>query len=1762
MTTLQSIARNIEALNELNNSINEQCSPRQEVINKYVGFGNIKEILMDPYDNSIWDKKESLQQGILNIHVLVKAIVGEEAFENTLNHIQSSTLTSYYTDKSIVTAITETFSQLSLNTNTKFNVLDPSSGSGAFIRPMINDNAFDSITSFEKDILTALLQKNSIQSSKLQTYSAPLEHITQIPFTAKNTYNLILSNIPFGKYRVFDSEFNKMPNNSIEYKSLDTIHGYFFMKSISLLEKDGYLAFITSTGIADSNSNELLRREILKKCELVTALRLPNHVFDEAGTKVVSDLIILKKRAKTLASLNDLTSKEIKFISTSTIEFQGKNIIEQSINNYFLEDGKPNNKILGEFDSGYFFDKEIITIKSNNTIDQISDLIKEDLSATILANTVPTIEQPKQAAAKAPIDLFSPQLSLFDDIDTVITNQVYHPQKNNTVVPLQDIIIPYELIQIHNLREGNIYVHEEIVGTLEFTNIGAKLVPLRSTINKDKAILAFKILRDYKALTNLLIEDPSSEKRETLHQELSNNYNSYVIRFNNFHHRSNIDILHLDTEGFKLKGLEVQNTDLTIRKSDVLTGRIFEIISKEITLEDAVHASLNVHGKIDIPYIAQRTKFIDEEVIAQGIAEGLIFINPITNLNYDPKGSYVPLEEATYSFVAKDELISGPIRFKVEELKAHKDQLKILDEQNYNNTMLLLNNADIPYLSITEIDCKLGEAWIPKEHYNGFASELFNTHISIRKNESNSSYSLSSKGSSYEINNTYAVRCKNGRTFTGDDLLIFAMHGASPRITYTVDYGDGSKKTFLDREAMSSVQMKLQQINHQWSDYIHNNPAIGKELEHLYNNTQNLHVERIYDGSHLQFPGLQTFTPYAHQKNGTWQMLLQNGGLIDHEVGAGKTLLMACQTMEMKRLGVANKTIIVALKANTLDIYADFKKAYPESNVLYPTDADYTPAKRLQFFQKIQNNNWDAIIMTHDQFGQIPQSREIQLQILNDEIENLKLDLEEHENQTGAKRDRRTMKGLQVRIENKTASIQALSESLEKDPNLLTFDKMGIDHIIVDESQMFKNLEYTTRHSRVAGLGSPEGSARALNMLMAIRTIQDKHQADKGITFCSGTPISNSLIELYLLKKYLRPTELKDREMKNFDSWARTYAEISRDFEIGVTNEIKPKERFRTFQKVPELARWYRSFTNVANQDNLNIDKPSLNINLVDIKSTSYQAEISQQLIRAVQTDDFSYFGESFTKEQLSAKMLIATNISSKIAMDVRLIDSNAVKEDGSKLNEVAANINRLYLHSDEVKGTQLVFCDTATPKGKSIDEHRFNLYTELKRILVNDYNIPEKEIEFIHYHDTKPAKKALFKKVNDGEVRIVLGSTEKMGVGVNMQQRVIAMHHLDIPWRPSDISQRNGRGERQGNIIAKSHYNNKVENYIYATTNTLDAYKYFIVDLKQKFINQIKQSNITQRTFDEGELDDGAMSPAAFIAQLSGKKELLDKIKIDKQIQELELKRTVLKQEYFSIQNQIKSAEKNIPTIKQKTHTFKEDIEYRKTSFQTEKELSYIIQTKNGTITKKEDVSRYLLSTLTSNMDHKSIGKIGEFQLMHNPYIDVFSKKRINQVYLKSEKTDNEYVYGNGNLSLDIAGNIYRYPYDCVKGLETQIEKQDSFLNNLEIETDKNKVRITQIDSTIYDKDIEQLYEKLHLLELIIEQGNNDANKELSYKETLENFVNTNNMQRIKPFYDQLNIDDKPIFITVIENDASLTPIQKKEYIELIQPKVNNISM
>ena len=603
-------------------------------------------------------------------------------------------------------------------------------------------------------------------------------------------------------------------------------------------------------------------------------------------------------------------------------------------------------------------------------------------------------------------------------------------------------------------------------------------------------------------------------------------------------------------------------------------------------------------------------------------------------------------------------------------------------------------------------------------------------------------------------------------------------------------------------------------------------------------------------------------------------------------IGTGKTLIMCMAAHEMKRLGMAHKPMIIGLKANVAEIAATYQTAYPHARILYASEKDFSTKNRVSFFNNIKNNDYDCVIMSHDQFGKIPQSPELQRQILQAELDTVEENLEVIRTQ-GKDVSRGMLKGLEKRKQNLEVKLQKIAYSIEqRTDDVVDFRMMGIDHLFVDESHQFKNLMFNTRHDRVAGLGNSEGSQKALNMLFAIRTIQERTGRDLGATFLSGTTISNSLTELYLLFKYLRPKELERQDIRCFDAWAAIFAKKTTDFEFNVTNNIVQKERFRYFIKVPELAAFYNEITDYRTAEAVGVDRPQKNEILHNIPPTPEQEDFIQKLMEFAKTGDATILGRlPLSETEEKAKMLIATDYARKMALDMRMIDPTCEDHPDNKASHCAKMIADYYKRYDNHKGTQFVFSDLGTYR-----PGEFNVYSEIKRKLIEDYGIPSSEIRFIQECKNERARKAVIAAMNEGSVRVLFGSTSMLGTGVNAQKRCVAIHHLDTPWRPSDLAQRDGRGVRAGNEIAKLYADNKVDVIIYAVEKSLDSYKFNLLHCKQTFISQLKSGALGARTIDEGAMDEkSGMNFSEYMAILSGNTDLLDKAKLEKKIASLE---------------------------------------------------------------------------------------------------------------------------------------------------------------------------------------------------------------------------------------------------------------------------------
>ncbi len=1021
--------------------------------------------------------------------------------------------------------------------------------------------------------------------------------------------------------------------------------------------------------------------------------------------------------------------------------------------------------------------------------------------------------------------------------------------------------------------------------------------PLELSAQQQKRASLYIEIRDtYHHL--YLNEAETLQENPALRRMLNRLYDDFTERFGKLNDPKNLDLIKMDAGGREILSLERYRGGKAV-KADIF-GRPVAFNTREIThadnARDALAASLNKHGTVNLEYMASLRGGTEESLLEE--LKGRVYFNPLVG-----------------GYEVADKFIAGNVISKADEVQTFIDNHP--GHEAAKESLTALQEAIPKPIDFDELDFNFGERWIPTGIYAAYASYLFETDVKVTYAASRDEFSLHNRSHNANITEKYGVRSEN-RLFDGIALMRHALHDTTPNITKTVIKDDKEVKV-PDGQAIQLANSKIEEMRNGFSDWLREqSPEFKDRLSMLYNRTFNCFARPEYDGSHQAFPGLDLKALgiddlYKSQKDAVWMLKTNGGGICDHEVGAGKTLVMCCGAMEMKRLGLVNKPMIIALKANVHEIAQTFCTAYPNAKVLYPGKEDFTPAKRASIFNEMKNNNWDAVILTHEQFGMIPQSPEIQRDILQRELDSVEENLEVLRNQ-GREVSNYMLKGCQKRQANLEARLKGIAHQIEtRKDDAVDFRLMGIDHLFVDESHKFKNLTFNTRHDRVAGLGNSDGSQRALNMLFAVRTIQDRTGKDLGATFLSGTTISNSLTELYLLFKYLRPKELERQGINTFDAWAAIYARKTKDYEFSVTNQIVQKERFRYFIKVPELAAFYSEITDFRTAKDIGIDRPEKNEILHNIPPTPDQQEFIQKLMVFAKTGDATILGrEPLTESEDKARMLIATDYARKMSLDMRLIDPQKYDDHiDNKASHAAAVIAGYYNTYTAQKGTQFVFSDLGTYKPDS-----WNPYSEIKNKLITHYGIPASEIRFIQEAGTEKSRKAMIKDMNEGKIRVLFGSTEMLGTGVNAQKRCVAVHHLDAPWRPSDLEQRDGRAIRRGNEAARLHAGNKVDVVIYAVEKSLDAYKFGLLHNKQLFINQLKNNNMGSRTIDEGSMDEkSGMNFSEYVAILSGNTELLEKSRLEKKITALESERRAFMQGKSSTRFKLAEIMKSVET-------------------------------------------------------------------------------------------------------------------------------------------------------------------------------------------------------------------------------------------------------
>ena len=1477
---LKSLVANVEAIAtamKVRIDDRQATDEEKEVLSRYSGFGGIKDVLNIGTEHTVSD---DVAEPIRKLQDLIGAYpyYDDAMRQAVINSIKSSVLTAFYTPKFLVDAVTRqihaTFKDNCLQMST---CLEPSAGIGGFLPvSMPGTRSY----AFEKDCLTGLIL--SLLYDEATTVTAGFETIAD-QHLEHESFDVIASNIPFGNFRVFDAEMWK--KGGMYEQSAKTIHNYFFVKAMELLNEGGLLAFVAPRGIADTPGNKFVREYLVNHADLITALRLPDTLFMQtSGIEVGSDLLIFQKHSRKAT----LSLREKMFLQVSKEKVDTAGTMTDYANKIFTlpktalaTDSRIALNQFGKYVRKYQW------LGDGNAMSQyLSALLKYDFDRYFR----------KALFANHGQDNTPVQMSLFGEPQTVKGIRAYTEDMETW------------------MKNGAMVVFEGQVGTLRFrkssryTETAVDFVPVdEGKVNTDRAADYFPIRKVYFELSGR--EREEQKECSELRKQLNTLYDAFIAKWGFFHDNDNKEFILLDSLGTEVFTIEMQ-VGRDIFKADVMREPVaFKKIDTAVTLSpvEALASSLNFYGKVDMGYMAQATNKEEEEIIEA--LQGEIFYNP-ANGEWEHKGKF----------------LSGNIIAKQEETLSFLPNLAGKEKEWAEASAKALENTIPEPIPYEELDINMGERWIDTKLYADFASDLFGVGADVMYFDVNDTYLIRLQGYSPVAYNTYSVR-----NYNGEDLFVHALHDTVPEITKE-EYRNGSKIRVPDEEAMQEAAAKIQEIRDRFNRWLDDEPLeVRDELVRTYNERFNCYVRPHYDGSAQTFPGLSfELFPYKElypsQKDAIWMIKQNGGGICWHEVGTGKTMIMCVAAYEMKRLGLVQKPLIIGLKANVHEIADTFRKAYPTAKVLYPGKEDFTPANRKEVFSKIKNNNWDCIILTHDQFSKIPQSEETMYDIFSEELADVERSLEVLEQSTMRYRSGRMQKGLETRKQNLEAKLAELQMKIDlRKDDTIDFRSMGIDHIFVDECHCYKNLMFQTRHTRVAGIGNAQGSQRAMNLLFAIRDIQRRTGKDLGATFLSGTVVVNALTELYVMFKYLRPRELKRQQVSCFDAWAAIFTKKAADYELNVTGTIKRKERFRTYIKVPELAMFLREITDYRTADMINLDVPDKNVRFLSHAPTIQQEEMIGRLVAFAHSGQWEDLGLDIPQPDNldKAKMLVATNVARKMSLDMRLLGDKFTDDPNNKASICARTIYDYYVSSNANRGTQFVFSDLATYK-----PNEWNIYSDIKDKLVA-MGIPADEIQFIQYAKTERARKKLFADMNSGRVRVLFGSTSMLGTGVNAQERAVAVHHLEIPWRPADMEQRNGRAVRKGNTV-KLWGNNTVDVVIYGTEKTLDAYKFNLLKTKQMFINQINNGTIAVRRIDEDAMDeDNGMNFAEFVALLSGNTDLLEKTKLDNKIMQLEKEQAIFKKDRIRAERKIAANREDMTKAESAAARMTQDWEY-----------------------------------------------------------------------------------------------------------------------------------------------------------------------------------------------------------------------------------------
>ena len=1349
--------------------------------------------------------------------------------------IKRAALSSYYTPTKIASAMNSFLSLAGFKGGT---FLDPSMGNGIFEGTLPKDiQERTMITGVELDWLSGQISRALYPDADVRICGFEKSELTP------NSQDVVTSNVPFGDIEVNDPTW-KNDNSPVKRSAQKRIHNYYAVKMLELTRPGGIVAMMTSPAVMDTQSNQHIRRYIAEQGEFLGAVRLPDNTFQ--GTGAMADIIYIRKwkdeeDAQKTRENPDYAAREQAFLSSAeTTASNKRNGEEQKVshNAYYASNRK---NMIGDVVAGNQYNDKSFGLHSELTTDQIAKEVEKAVKRIVgdrkgmLFDTTRTSREVKQAVREE------------------------YKGDGNWV------------------STGNLVIQDGKVGVLtatknEYGEVTRVFEEQPQLVKQKKRIIAMGEVRTaMKELIAGQIDGLSDTKLNMLRAKLKRAYDEFVSKYGKLQDTDNAVVLS-DIDGYTLQALEVWKGGKFQGLSDIFTKNTIKPALKledAKTPQEAITTSLAEYGEI-------RGEYIEKALGADWFEQcgDLVFKEP----------------NATDRYVTRDEYLSGDVVAKLEEAKT-----AAATDPTFERNVKELEQVQPATIPFDDITIHLGARWIPQEVLNDFVKETLGLHASSSRN-----YEWVD-GERREIIKSGVVYVPETDTFeinieakelggqaedwkTADKSIKEIFQAALEDKDFRIVRKDKDGNTWIDQEATELANSKVADLREHFEQWLPGDDNRIQTMERAYNDRFNRIVLRKWDGSHLNVPGLMGKELRPHQKDAVWMLINNRGGIVDHIVGAGKTLVMQSAIMEMRRMGIAKKPMIVALKSTVPQIAREFKEAYPTARVLAPSEKDFSTENRKKFFANISLNDYDCIIVSHEQYCKIPHSEEAEGDVVNEQLAQLDAMIE-YLYGTGDKSQltKRQIKSLEKRRQNLHAKLEKrLDRSTDRE---FCFENMGIDYLFVDECHQFKSLPYVTSYQNVAGLGEASGSNKAVALLTGIRHLQKMHQGDKGTVFLSGTTITNSLVEIYNLLNYLRPRKLEQLGMPTFDAWASTFAVHSSELEAGVSNEFKMKDRFRYFDNVPELSQLYAEIADVRNDYNLQLPKPKVDGKTVIVPQSDAVAEINREVVNMLQTKDGSYFGIHPKDPKKFPWGLVASGISAKAAVSPRLVFPE-MDDSVGKISYCCDNIKKSYDEMKEQKGVQLVFCELGVPtKGKEYDA-----YHDIINRLTKDYGIPREEIAYIQQVKNDTEKEALFQKVRDGKVRILIGGTRNMGTGVNVQTRITDLHMLTVPWQPADLEQCIGRGSRQGNVVAHDFLNNKVRVHYYATEGSLDLYKYQLLDAKGKMFTQFKMGTISgERSFDEGDADEnGNIDPAQMVALLSGNPIIFEKSKQDKLVKKL----------------------------------------------------------------------------------------------------------------------------------------------------------------------------------------------------------------------------------------------------------------------------------